>query len=105
MAFSGDAKRKCGSLDRSPVPIIKQTTHLPHEDGVTPVHHVVDLATLVVDVEGEFFAYDHVPGGAEKVVQSNLDFLCCRSRKQGCITPHSEKCENLRSSSNQTSIS
>ena len=59
------------------VSFTKQTTHLPHEDGVTPVHHVVDLAALVVDVEGEFFAYDHVPGGAEKVVQSNLDFLCC----------------------------
>ena len=66
-------------------------THLPNEDGVTPVHDVVDLAALVVDVEGEFFADDRVPGGAEKIIQSNLDFLSCRSHKQGCITPHFKK--------------
>ena len=46
---------------------------------MTAVDDVVDLAALVVDVEGELLADDCVPRRTEEVVQADLDLLRCGS--------------------------
>ena len=46
---------------------------------MTAVDDVVDLAALVVNVEGELLPDDRVPRRPEEVVQADLDLLRCGS--------------------------
>ena len=57
---------------------------------MTAVDDVVDLAALVVDVEGELLADDRVPRRTEKVVQADLDLLRCRDHTIEGASRHSQ---------------
>ena len=61
---------------------------------MTAVDDVVDLAALVVDVEGELLADDRVPRRTEKVVQADLDLLRCRdhTRDEGASRHSQSNC-------------
>ena len=61
---------------------------------MTSVDDVVDLAALVVNVEGELLADDRVPRRPEEVVQADLDLLRCRdhTRREGASRHSQSNC-------------